>query len=75
MTRSTLFELTERLLRLDLAARRGLSGLEAKRADVIGVGAAIARQVLRFAAADALTVSDRGVRWGVAQRLLEGRAF
>lgn len=75
MTRATLFALTERLLALDLAARRGLSGLEAKRADVIAVGAVIARQVMRFALANTLTVSDRGVRWGVAQRLLEGRAF
>jgi len=75
MAQDTLFALTDRLLGLELAARRKLSGLEPRRADVIGVGAEIVRQVLRFTGAPSLTVSDRGVRWGVAQRLLDGREF
>ncbi|HEY8943834.1 MAG TPA: hypothetical protein VIM73_06225 [Polyangiaceae bacterium] len=50
--------------------RRALSGLEPKRADVIPVGAEIVRRVLAWSGAAELVVSDRGVRWGLAERLV-----
>lgn len=61
--------LAERLAMLDLQARRELPGLEPKRADVIVVGAEIVRQVMLWAEKTELRVSDRGVRWGLAERL------
>jgi exopolyphosphatase/guanosine-5'-triphosphate,3'-diphosphate pyrophosphatase len=51
-----------------------LAGLEPKRADVIVMGAEIVRRVVLWSGAARLVVSDRGVRWGVAQRLATGRA-
>lgn len=68
-----LFALADRLAQLELNARMGLAGLEAKRADVIVMGAEIVRRALRWSGASRLVVSDRGVRWGVAQRLASGR--
>jgi len=57
-----------RLAALPLAERRSVPGLEPGRADVIVMGAAIVLEVLSWAGASSLVVSDRGVRWG----LLEG---
>lgn len=59
----------EELARLPLDARRLLPAIDAKRADVIVAGALIVEEVLAWAGAAELTVSDRGVRWGLAQRL------
>lgn len=70
-----LFALADRLGQLELSARMGLAGLEPKRADVIVMGAEIVRRVLLWSGASRLIVSDRGVRWGVAQRLASGRAI
>jgi len=36
------------------------------------VGSAIARAVLRWSNAEELIVSDRGVRWGLAEELAAG---
>jgi exopolyphosphatase/guanosine-5'-triphosphate,3'-diphosphate pyrophosphatase len=58
-----------RLTELSLAERRGVAGLEPKRADVIPVGAAIVEAILGWARADEIIVSDRGVRWGLALEL------
>jgi len=74
LERAELFELCERLARLSLSARMRLAGLEPKRADVIVMGAEIVRRVVLWSGAARLVVSDRGVRWGVAQRLATGRA-
>ncbi|HMJ12158.1 MAG TPA: Ppx/GppA phosphatase family protein [Polyangiaceae bacterium] len=62
--------LVQRLAALSSTARRSLRGLEEKRADVIVAGAVIAAEVLDWCGAEELVVSDRGVRWGLAQRLL-----
>jgi len=59
-----------RLAALPLAERRNVPGLEAGRADVIVMGAAIVLEVLLWAGASSLVVSDRGVRWGVLEGLL-----
>jgi exopolyphosphatase/guanosine-5'-triphosphate,3'-diphosphate pyrophosphatase len=58
--------LARRLAALPVAARRALPGLEPKRADVIAAGALLLARVLRWGAWSRLTVSDRGVRWGLA---------
>jgi exopolyphosphatase/guanosine-5'-triphosphate,3'-diphosphate pyrophosphatase len=50
---------------LDVAARRGIIGLQPKRAEVILAGACIIRAVMEKLGKDALTVSDRGLRHGV----------
>jgi exopolyphosphatase / guanosine-5'-triphosphate,3'-diphosphate pyrophosphatase len=62
-------EVAERLASLPLAERTKLPGLSPKRADVIVAGARIAVAVARASGAASLLVSDRGVRWGVAEAL------
>ncbi len=47
--------------------RRGIVGLQPKRAEVILAGACIVRTVLEKLGCDALTVSDRGLRHGVLE--------
>ena len=49
----------------DADARRGIIGLQPKRADVILAGACVVRTVMDKLGQDSLTVSDRGLRHGV----------
>jgi exopolyphosphatase/guanosine-5'-triphosphate,3'-diphosphate pyrophosphatase len=49
----------------DAAQRREIVGLQPARAEVILGGACIVRTVLELLDAEALTVSDRGLRHGV----------
>lgn len=58
-------ELYDRLCRLTTRARAELPGMEPKRADVIVAGCAIVVEAMRLLGFDRLTVSDRGVRWGL----------
>ena len=46
--------------------RREIAGLQPERAEVILAGACIVRTILTLAGQDAVTVSDRGLRHGVA---------
>lgn len=57
--------LVTRLAALTVRERAGLPGMEPKRADVILAGAIVVVEALRTAGFDRLTVSDRGVRWGL----------
>ena len=57
------------LAKVPLAERSKLPGLEPKRADVIVVGSLIALAYLEHVGAKAVTISDRGVRWGLAEQL------
>jgi exopolyphosphatase / guanosine-5'-triphosphate,3'-diphosphate pyrophosphatase len=66
---SAVDRLAARLAAQSLAVRRSLRGMEPARADVIVVGSAIARAVLHWSNAEELIVSDRGVRWGLAEEL------
>ena len=50
---------------LDAAGRRGIPGLQPARAEVILAGACIVRTIIDKLGADAVTVSDRGLRHGV----------
>lgn len=60
------------LARLPLKERRAIPAIDPKRADVIVAGALIVEEVLAWAGAGELVVSDRGVRWGLAKRLAAG---
>ncbi len=57
--------LVEQLARLTVAERAALPGMEPKRADVILAGAVVVAEAMELAGFDRLTVSDRGVRWGL----------
>ena len=57
------------LARVPLDERRSIAGLEPKRADVIVAGGLIAVAFLRHVGAPSVVVSDRGVRWGLAEEL------
>jgi exopolyphosphatase/guanosine-5'-triphosphate,3'-diphosphate pyrophosphatase len=65
--------LCSRLAGLTVAERAALPGMEPKRADVIYAGAVVVAEALRAAGFERLTVSDRGVRWGLLQDLLDRR--
>ena len=69
LTLASVERLATRLAALDLAGRRALPGMHPARADVLVVGSAIARAVLRWSGAAEVIVSDRGVRWGLAEVL------
>lgn len=56
-----------RLAALPVAARAALPGMEPKRADVIVAGCVIVLEAMRATGFDLLTVSDRGVRWGLLE--------
>ena len=53
-----------------LEVRRGIPGLDPARADVILAGAVILQEIMSQTAGE-LTVSDRGVRWGLIREGLE----
>lgn len=57
--------LLPRLAALTVAERARLPGMEPKRADVIVAGCAIVLEAMRATGFEQLTVSDRGVRWGL----------
>jgi exopolyphosphatase/guanosine-5'-triphosphate,3'-diphosphate pyrophosphatase len=59
----------DELARLPLEKRSAVRGLEPKRADVIVAGGEIALAYLGAVGAKAVIVSDRGVRWGLAEKL------
>ncbi len=58
-----------RLAAMPLAERRAVRGLEPKRADVIVAGGIVVLAALEALGASAMRVSDRGVRWGLAESL------
>jgi exopolyphosphatase/guanosine-5'-triphosphate,3'-diphosphate pyrophosphatase len=62
--------LVERLAALSVAERARLPGMEPKRADVIVAGGVVVAEAMRLLGFDRLTVSDRGVRWGLVYDLL-----
>jgi exopolyphosphatase / guanosine-5'-triphosphate,3'-diphosphate pyrophosphatase len=62
--------LTSQLASVPLSERKVMPGLEPKRADVIVAGAIVASEVTRALGATEVIVSDRGVRWGLAEELL-----
>lgn len=65
MARGEVRELASRLAALPLNERRRIPGLPPKRADVIVAGAEILAGIMETFGFDDVTVSDRGVRWGL----------
>ncbi|MDD5557160.1 MAG: Ppx/GppA phosphatase family protein [bacterium] len=63
-------DLIERLSRIPLEERRGLPGLEPKRADVIVAGLVTLRAVMDHLGAAEMTVSDEGILHGAAAEAL-----
>jgi exopolyphosphatase/guanosine-5'-triphosphate,3'-diphosphate pyrophosphatase len=72
LDRAALARVVGRLASMPLAERQKLPGLSPKRADVIIAGAVLCEEIAAWADVDALVVSDRGVRWGLAGRLARG---
>lgn len=69
LSREDIDEMLGRILGVGLAERRRWAGLERGRADVIAAGAAILRCLLEWSEQSMLTVSARGLRWALAERL------
>ena len=65
MTREEVIETVARLLSLSLEERTRLPGLSPQRADVILAGAIIFDEAMRSFGATEVTISDRGLRWGL----------
>jgi exopolyphosphatase/guanosine-5'-triphosphate,3'-diphosphate pyrophosphatase len=57
---------------LTVAERARLPGMEPKRADVIVAGCAVVLAAMAAAGFEHLTVSDRGVRWGLLHDRFNG---
>jgi len=69
MALSELERVVDMLARVPLEQRKAIAGLEPKRADVIIAGGLVALAFLRHVGAPSVVVSDRGVRWGLAEEL------
>ena len=65
-------ELAPRLARLPLTERKTLPGLEPRRADVIVAGALLVERLVTWSKKTGIIVSDRGVRWGLAEEAAFG---
>jgi exopolyphosphatase/guanosine-5'-triphosphate,3'-diphosphate pyrophosphatase len=66
---ASLTALVRDLASMPLEARRKVDGLEPKRADVIIAGGLVATAVLERLGKSSARISDRGVRWGLAESL------
>ena len=69
LARDEVERIVDRLGQTPLADRRRTPGLDPARADVIYAGGVILARLLARARAESLTVSDRGIRWGLAEEL------
>jgi exopolyphosphatase/guanosine-5'-triphosphate,3'-diphosphate pyrophosphatase len=72
LSATALERLVDGLAALPFSERQKLPGLEPRRADVIVAGAVLTHEILRWAGARETLVSDRGVRWGLLEELLDG---
>jgi exopolyphosphatase/guanosine-5'-triphosphate,3'-diphosphate pyrophosphatase len=69
LTLGAVRDVARRLASLPLSERKELAGLEPRRADVIVAGALLVERFLVWSERSELIVSDRGVRWGLAEEL------
>lgn len=72
LAKTAIEEVVARLAAMPLERRAGVAGLDPKRADVIVAGGCVALACLDAMGADRVVVSDRGVRWGLAEELASG---
>ena len=63
-------DMVSKLIALPLVERRKMPGLEAKRADVIPVGAKILETLMKWCNVKSVKVSTKGLRYGLAKKLL-----
>jgi exopolyphosphatase / guanosine-5'-triphosphate,3'-diphosphate pyrophosphatase len=63
-------DLIKKLNSMTISERKKLKGIDAPRADVIMAGALILEHVIDICGLDSVTVSCRGVRYGLAYKLL-----
>ncbi len=68
LTRGEVSAAVAELAGLTVEQRRVLPAIDPKRADVILAGAVLVEELLRFYGIESMTVSDRGVRWGLVAR-------
>ena len=68
--RSTIEAILTQLLALTIEERKQLPGLEPGRADVIPIGATLLCETMDLFGYDQVTISDRGVRWGLLYEAL-----
>jgi exopolyphosphatase/guanosine-5'-triphosphate,3'-diphosphate pyrophosphatase len=61
--------LVDHLTSVSVEARKRIPGMEPKRADVIVAGGVLALALLDRWGVSAVRISDRGVRWGIAEQL------
>lgn len=64
VSRETIRSWAERLWTMTVEERCVLAGMDARRADVIAVGAWLLYELCACLGVEAITVSDRGLRWG-----------
>jgi exopolyphosphatase/guanosine-5'-triphosphate,3'-diphosphate pyrophosphatase len=69
LSRAQVHSLGERLWNLPLSERRVLPGMQPGRADVLPAGVEILSRVMERLAFRNVTISDRGVRWGLLHSL------
>jgi exopolyphosphatase/guanosine-5'-triphosphate,3'-diphosphate pyrophosphatase len=69
LARDELRRVVEELASVPLATRRTIAGMEPKRADVIVAGGLLALALLDHWKAAEVLISDRGVRWGLAEEI------
>jgi exopolyphosphatase / guanosine-5'-triphosphate,3'-diphosphate pyrophosphatase len=69
MSRADVERVVARLGAMTQEERLRLPGLDPRRADVIWAGGVIALRVMERGEFPALTVSDRGIRWGLAHEI------
>lgn len=69
LSRSQVNAAAETLAAKTLAQRKTLASIHPKRADVIVAGAYLLQALMQHFRSERLLVSDRGVRWGLAQEL------
>jgi exopolyphosphatase/guanosine-5'-triphosphate,3'-diphosphate pyrophosphatase len=69
MRRGALGDVVDKIACADFESRRRMPGMEPKRADVIVAGGCIALALLDHWGAAEVVISDRGVRWGLAEEL------
>lgn len=72
LSKGAIEEVVARLAAMPLERRASVAGLDPKRADVIVAGGSVALACLDAMGAERVVVSDRGVRWGLAEELARG---